>query len=68
MRAVDDELLFTARRLGTERFLRAADALYLATAALEDAALITWDSELLSRAEAISPEQALRNMAVDPLT
>lgn len=62
LRAVDDELLFTACRLGASRFLRSADALYLATAALEDAALITWDRELLSRAEAISPEQALREM------
>ncbi len=63
LRAIDDELLVTARLLGTKRFLRAADALYLATAALEDAALITWDNELLTRSEAISPEQALHDIS-----
>ncbi len=62
LRAVDEELLVVARQLGTESFLRAADALYLATALLEDSPLVTWDSELLNRTDAVSPEQLLATM------
>lgn len=62
LRAVDEELLGIARQLGTEHFLRAADALYLATASLEDSLLVTWDSELLNRTAAVSPEQALATL------
>lgn len=59
LRRLDDELLESARVLGTQNFLRAGDALYLATAMLEAAALVTWDNELLTRTNALSPDQAL---------
>ncbi len=41
--------------VGTDQWLRGADAIY-ATAALEnEAILITWDNELVSRARALTP-------------
>lgn len=52
---LDDQLLAAAARLGSQRFLRAGDALYAATAALLDAPLISWDSELIRRANALTP-------------
>lgn len=62
LRALDAELLDVARSIGTQRYLRAADALYLATATLEAAALVTWDAELLARGDAVTPTQALQSM------
>lgn len=52
----DSRLLNMAISLGTQHFLRAADALYLAVAKQTNTRLITWDKELISRAEAVSPE------------
>lgn len=53
---MDDRLLEAARELGTARLLRAADALYAATASLTAAPLVTWDDELVQRAEAVTPD------------
>jgi predicted nucleic acid-binding protein len=52
---LDEQLLRTAGQLGVRQFLRGADALYAATAALLSAPLISWDDELLKRAGAITP-------------
>jgi predicted nucleic acid-binding protein len=53
---LDDGLLLEALRLGTKFRLRAADALYLATAALgTDDGLVSWDNELVERAGAATP-------------
>lgn len=54
---LDDRLLDTARELGVQRLLRGGDSLYAATAKLLGALLVTWDEELLLRAEAITPEE-----------
>ena len=56
---MDPSLLDQAFRGGTEAFLRGADALYAATAAMASAVLITWDEELLRRADAITPSDWL---------
>jgi predicted nucleic acid-binding protein len=53
-------LLAEAERLGVDRRLRGADALYAATAARLECPLLSWDSELISRAGAISPSDWLR--------
>lgn len=55
-----ESLLSEALRLGTERRLRAADALYAATAfMIPGSHLVSWDTELLDRSEAITPAQWL---------
>lgn len=53
--AVDDVLLRTAEQIGTNVFLRSADALYAATAQLTGSTLVSWDNELIQRAGAVSP-------------
>ncbi len=55
-----DALLALAVDVGTERRLRAADALYAATAVELDALLLSWDRELIERAGALSPREWLR--------
>lgn len=52
-------LLAHAELLGVERRLRAADALYAATAAKLGCALLSWDSELIARGGALSPRDWL---------
>ncbi|MDQ7828385.1 MAG: PIN domain-containing protein [Armatimonadota bacterium] len=52
---VDSSLLSRARDVGTERLLRAADALYVATAEVLAAPLVSWDKELVQRAGARTP-------------
>lgn len=56
---LDDRLLAAARELGVQRLLRGGDALYAATAKLVGAPLITWDDELVQRAEALTPDEWL---------
>jgi predicted nucleic acid-binding protein len=51
----DGPLLAQALLSGTQAYLRAADALYVATAAMHSATLISWDSELILRAGAVTP-------------
>jgi predicted nucleic acid-binding protein len=53
------ELLAEAERLGVERRLRGADALYLATAARLGCTLLSWDEELVARGGAVSPRDWL---------
>ena len=49
-------LLSEALRLGTMFRLRAADALYVATAALRtNGVLVSWDNDLVERAGAVTP-------------
>ncbi|MHB1542011.1 MAG: type II toxin-antitoxin system VapC family toxin [Steroidobacteraceae bacterium] len=48
-------LLGTALTVGTESFLRAGDAFYAAVATDEDRLIISWDEELLRRANAVTP-------------
>jgi predicted nucleic acid-binding protein len=50
-----EQLLEEALRLGTQHYLRGADALYVATAALTGEMLVTWDNELVQRAGAVTP-------------
>lgn len=53
--AVDDLLLEAGLSMGRDRGLRGMDALYAATAAMMAAPLISWDAELIQRADAMSP-------------
>ena len=55
----DGPLLAQALLSGTQAYLRAADALYAATAAMHSATLISWDSELIHRAGAVTPAEWL---------
>jgi predicted nucleic acid-binding protein len=52
---LSEELLADAQRLGVERRLRGADALYAATAARLSCPLLSWDDELIVRGGAQSP-------------
>lgn len=52
-------LLAVAEELGVERRLRAADALYAATAARLGGPLLSWDAELIARGGALSPRDWL---------
>jgi len=44
-----------AQLIGTEQYLRAADAIYAAEAVSSGIPLISWDAELIRRAGAMSP-------------
>lgn len=57
------QLLPVAEELGCAVFLRGADALYAATARMTQTPLLTWDRELLERADATTPEQWLEQRA-----
>jgi predicted nucleic acid-binding protein len=57
--ALDLPFLAYAMRVGTRDFLRGADALYVATAELNHARLVSWDEELAQRAAAITPNNWL---------
>lgn len=52
---VDAPLLSVATRLGTQALLRGADALYAAAAEAAGGSLISWDVELIERADAQAP-------------
>jgi predicted nucleic acid-binding protein len=58
-RPVDAGLVAKAVELGTEAFLRGADALYAAVARSEDAELVAWDADLVARAGARTPSEWL---------
>lgn len=53
--AADGTLVALAFELGTEEFLRGADALCVAAAAVTKSTLVSWDGEHLSRGRAVSP-------------
>lgn len=55
LQPMDEQLLAAAARLGPAMRLRAADAIYAATAALHGTPLVSWDRELLDRAGALTP-------------
>jgi predicted nucleic acid-binding protein len=52
---LSEALLADAQRLGVERRLRGADALYVATATRPGCPLLSWDEELIVRGGAQSP-------------
>lgn len=52
---INDHLLNTAARIGARQLLRGADALYAATAVAVSAPLVSWDTELIRRAGAVTP-------------
>lgn len=52
---VDATLLARALLIGTDTFLRGADALYAAAAQLGSSQLVSWDHELIQRAGALTP-------------
>lgn len=56
---LSEALLAEAERLGVERRLRGADALYLATATRLGCPLLSWDEELIARGGAQSPREWL---------
>lgn len=56
---LDPPLLAQALLHGTRALLRGADALYVATAARNQSALISWDAELIRRAGAMTPQEWL---------
>ena len=60
---MDAPFLAQALFAGTEFLLRGADALYVATAKISNAQLISWDNDLVRRAGAITPSDWL---ATDP--
>lgn len=53
---LDASLLAAALACGTESFLRAGDAFYAALAARRGGEMVSWDDELVRRANAITPE------------
>jgi len=53
--ATDAALLARALDAGTTAFLRGADALFVATAQVTGATLVSWDDELLQRGGAVTP-------------
>jgi predicted nucleic acid-binding protein len=56
---ISDSLLQEAERLGIERRLRGADALYAATAVRLGCPLLSWDGELVARGGAQLPSDWL---------
>ena len=54
--AMDGPLLTVALMQGTESFLRAGDAFYAAVAENGGGLIVTWDDELIRRANAVTPE------------
>jgi predicted nucleic acid-binding protein len=62
--ALNPVLLERALHRGAEQRLRGSDALYLATAEIHGAELISWDREHIVRAGAVSPEEWLAKNAV----
>jgi predicted nucleic acid-binding protein len=52
---LNEALLTLAAQLGTQQFLRGADALYAASAQLTGDVLVSWDNELIRRAGALTP-------------
>ena len=56
---VNAVLLAKALSLGTTKFMRGADALYSATAAVVGCDLVSWDKEHLQRAGAVTPDDWL---------
>jgi predicted nucleic acid-binding protein len=52
---LNERLLVLAGELGVRYKVRATDALYVAAAVLSGTPLVSWDSELVSRAGAITP-------------
>jgi predicted nucleic acid-binding protein len=59
LQPLNDALLASASQLGIQYLLRGADALYAATAQLTNAQLISWDEELIHRANALTPSDWL---------
>jgi predicted nucleic acid-binding protein len=57
--AMEGDLLAESLALGTECFLRGADALYAATARLTGTTLLTWDHELIERGGGMTPSEWL---------
>jgi predicted nucleic acid-binding protein len=53
--ALNADFLARAEELGARQFLRAADALYAATAQVTNGTLVSWDNEHVQRAGAITP-------------
>jgi predicted nucleic acid-binding protein len=56
---LDDRLLDLAREIGMQQLLRGSDAVYAATARVVATPLITWDDELVRRAEGVTPDSWL---------
>lgn len=54
---LDDRLLETAGQAGADRRLRSGDALYVASAIMNQAPLVSYDRELVERAGAIRPDR-----------
>lgn len=59
---LDGSLLAEALRHGTEAFLRAGDALYAAVARSGGGEIVSWDDELIRRANAVTPEAWLAEL------
>lgn len=62
---VNAALLCKAMASGSSKFLRGADALYVATAEIVGCDLVSWDSEHIQRAGALSPDEWV---AANPLS
>ena len=59
LQPLNDVLLTYAAQLGNQLLVRGADALYAATADLTNAQLLSWDAELVRRANAVTPSEWL---------
>ena len=55
LQPITDQVLAMAAQIGSRQLLWGADALYVATAAMLNAPLVSWDEDLSRRAGAISP-------------
>ena len=60
--ATDAVLIKGAVAIGADLFLRAGDALYAALADRVGGQIVTWDNELVSRANAVTPEEWLAGL------
>jgi len=63
VRPLEPSLLRRAIDVGTDRSLRAGDAVYAAVSEAAAADLVSWDAELIQRAGALTPEAWLARNA-----
>lgn len=64
--ALDPGLLRRAVEIGTEKLLRAGDAVYAAVEDETGGDLVSWDRELIDRAGAVTPERWMKRNAPAP--
>ena len=61
----DGALIKSSVTVGTDSFLRAGDAVYVALAVRVGGQLVSWDEELVERANAITPDVWLKGQELE---